>query len=59
MKDIPGGQPHLPQIMAQEQGETMDLLVFLVARVPRRDLSLLWEFTFFNNFATLLIMALL
>ena len=41
MKDIPGGQPHLPQIMAQEQGETMDLLVFLVARVPRRDLSLL------------------
>ena len=42
MKDIPGGQPHLPQIiLAQEQGETMDLLVFLVARVPRRDLSLL------------------
>ena len=37
----------------------MDLLVFFVARVPRRDLSLLWEIHIFNNFATLLIMALL
>ena len=45
--------------LTQEQAETIDLLVFFVARVPQRDLSLLWGIHVFNNFATLLIMALL
>ena len=46
--------------LTKEQAETIDLLVFFVARVPRCDLSLLQGIhVFFNNFAPLLIMALL
>ena len=36
--------------LTKEQAETIDLLVFFVARVPRRDLSLLMGIHVFNQF---------